>query len=983
MSSLVGKTIGQYQILLKINSTPTSTVYKAHHTRLGRDVAVQIILPAQKHPAGLYSRLRNHAKTLAQLVHPGIGTLLDCDRYQGEIFLVYDFVPRTILKRRFNLKMSWQQAASCMAPVAQALVFAHQQEVLHGNIRPASIYLTQDGFPVLFDFGIDELIFDEYQKEFPGYWIGSEVNSCMAPERVLGRPYDQRADIYSLGMILFELVFGQRAFQNETPIAEIAGQYRHRTPDFEKLGKGLPPAGQRILKKALAADPDERFQEMQHFSVLLTKTALNQRIEKHLIHDLNWKQPASSFKGVIRPLVLLLTVGIVFSLFLNQLTNRPAPIQEHPAVTVPALIQSPQTVPVRTHTATAAQNPVYTSPPAVIATKAPPARLLELPVLINTPLPGGGETIEFSNVARLLPIAQLGIGWLNDMAWSPTGDQFFIASSTGVFRIDRSTYQISLFFNTASAIDCVAVSAGGKFLATGDSDGLVRLWDVETGTEITAFSGHTKRINQVTFSSDDRWLVSASDDNTARIWDTGSLREVHVLEGHGREVKGADFSPDGQALVTGAMDSHLKVWDTLTGQAQTDSVASSRIVKVRYSPDGKTIVTAGEDNTILLWDSGGSLINRVARITNPIVDLQISPDGYFIAASNAIGNLYVWSLDGELRLERKNERLVRDTGPNSVYTNSLAFSPDSKWISSALWDNTIRYWNIETGEEVGQLQAYTDFVQNLVVSPNNKYLAAQTLDGIVKVWDIARNKQVHRFPGEILPGRAFSFDSSYLALKQNNNALKIFNLFNGSEIVEFRSLAGLQSASFAENGYYLVTGHNSRLRLWSLSSQQELVVVPHSGGGCFFVSDQEERHIAFLTRLGYIDFYAAGAGKLCAVNKGGWMQTVSFNNNGGLIAAGGPGKLQIWQYKNDSVPKIDLEGIGNLQVIQIAIAPDDSLVAAALSDLTIRVWNAESGQEIVRVNRQKERISSLAFTPNGKYLISSSLDGTVLVWGIQ
>jgi WD40 repeat protein/serine/threonine protein kinase len=984
MSSFVGKTIGDYQILLEVSATAASTVYKAHHIRLGRDVAVQVILPSQARPAGLFPRLKEHAKTLAKLSHPSIGTLLDCAMYKEDIYLVYDFVPRDILRRRFNIRMTWKQAAGTLAPVAQALVYAHQMGIVHGSIRPSSIFITEEGFPVLFDFGIDNIIMDELRKEIPGHWIDSEINSFSAPERTLDLSCDQRTDIYSLGMVLFELVMGRRAFQCETPIEEITRQYAHACPDFGKEAKMLPPLAIQILKKALAVNPQDRFQEMQHLSILLTKSALNQRVSRHIVKDINWQPAVASARAVIGPLVLLLTLGVLVSVFANRLLDKPETVSQSEPPAIMVMMGSPTASPAAKASPPPASTPAITA--EMVATNtaiAAPPRLVELPVLFNTPVPKGGDPIVAANAARLLPVAQMGIGWLNEAAWSPDGTQFYAGTSTGVFRIDRQTQAVTQYFNTAGSVACLAVSPDGRYLATGDSDGLVRLWDAQNGSEITAFAGHTARINELAFTPGSDMLASASDDRTIRIWDIQSLHQVGLFEGHSAEVKSIALSTEGRWLASGGMDARLIVWDLTSGIQQVDVAASHRIVGVKHGAGG-TWITAGHDYTLLQWDAQGKLTNRVGRITNPIVDLDVSPDGRFIAASNAIGGLYVWSQDGELLLERKNERIPRAAGSDSIYHHRVFFSPDSKWVTSALWDNTIRYWILETGEEAGNITAYTNFIGRLAVSPDSRYLAAQTLDRVVKVWDLPRNRLLYELPGEILPGRVFSYDNHYLALKQNNNSLKIYQLSNRAEVVEFGGHSNLQSVSFSSTRRSLVTSDGSRLRLWSLASKQELVVVPGYGfSGCSIVSDQSDLSIAFLTRLGYADFVNSGAVKSCTVMKTGWMQTVTFNNNGSMAAAGGPSKLQIWDYTKDLSPRLDLEGISGLQIDQIAISPDDLLVAVALSDGTIRIWSVETKKEIVRVSRQKERITALMFSPDGRYLISSSLDGTVLVWGIQ
>jgi eukaryotic-like serine/threonine-protein kinase len=204
--------------------------------------------------------------------------------------------------------MGWNEAIRLLLPAAQALAFAHQRGVIHGHLRPTTILLREGGIPVLFDFGVEQVITRAVLRDVPGGWLGSEISCCTSPEQAFGALpgccADPRSDIYSFGMILFDLLAGRRAFESETPLAELVQQYSQPLPDLNRLFEHFPEVARIILAKALAVDPSQRFQDMQHFTLLLAKMALNQPVSPALVRDANCR-PRGPWRWQVRAGVFL------------------------------------------------------------------------------------------------------------------------------------------------------------------------------------------------------------------------------------------------------------------------------------------------------------------------------------------------------------------------------------------------------------------------------------------------------------------------------------------------------------------------------------------------------------------------------------------------------------------------------------------------------------------------------------------------------
>ena len=197
MTNLIGQSIGRYHILEQLGEGGMATVYKAFDTRLERNVAIKIIHLDQFTPAALeklLKRFEREAKSLAQLLHPNIVHINDYGEHEGIPYLVMDYLPGGMLKDRMSQPITWQDATRFLLPVANALEYAHDHEIIHRDIKPANILLTEKGQPMVTDFGIAKLLKTEAGHTLTGTGVGIGTPEYMAPEQGLGKDVDGRAD---------------------------------------------------------------------------------------------------------------------------------------------------------------------------------------------------------------------------------------------------------------------------------------------------------------------------------------------------------------------------------------------------------------------------------------------------------------------------------------------------------------------------------------------------------------------------------------------------------------------------------------------------------------------------------------------------------------------------------------------------------------------------------------------------------------------
>jgi serine/threonine protein kinase len=275
MTDLTGHELGRYHLLEKLGEGGMAIVYKAYDTRLEVDVAVKVIqtesLPQNAIERAL-KRFEREAKALARLTHQNIVKVTDYGEYEGKPYLVMPYLPGRTLKQKMDKPMPWQEAVQLLLPIAKALGYAHSQNIIHRDVKPSNILLTQSGQPMLADFGIAKMLELEETLDLTGTSAAVGTPEYMAPEQANAKTVDHRADIYALGIVLFEMVTGRKPFVADTPMAVLIKQATEPLPNPKQFAPNLPDQAVRIIVKALAKKPGDRYQRMAEFSNILEKT---------------------------------------------------------------------------------------------------------------------------------------------------------------------------------------------------------------------------------------------------------------------------------------------------------------------------------------------------------------------------------------------------------------------------------------------------------------------------------------------------------------------------------------------------------------------------------------------------------------------------------------------------------------------------------------------------------------------------------------
>lgn len=387
--------IGEYRIVEKLGEGGMGEVFRGLDVMLDREVAIKLLRPELSSRADILDRFRTEAKALGRLDHPSIAKVYRFALHEDRYFMVMEFVRGETLDRLIRRRgaLAWQQAARYAALALNGLEHAHRLNIVHRDIKPANIMITHDDQVKLMDFGIARIL-ESARQTRTGYLVGTL--EYMSPEQVQGRDPDARADIYSVGAVLYEMLTGHLPFEKDTEYDLIKSHVEEIPVPPRTLAPNLPQTIDRLVMQALEKIPDRRFQSAAEFSRELQsllggtfdaarapETRLDfrrqpttstsspaagnlKRVDGRETALLRVKEFCEAYPAVPIVLALLLAGGVAWSLFIGK-PDRPAP----------AVAREPSAVP-------------KPEPPPVTALepKSEPARPAELPA---EPAPGPGS----------------------------------------------------------------------------------------------------------------------------------------------------------------------------------------------------------------------------------------------------------------------------------------------------------------------------------------------------------------------------------------------------------------------------------------------------------------------------------------------------------------------------------------------------------------------------------------------------------------
>jgi serine/threonine-protein kinase len=273
MGDLAGQNLGPYRVLEQIGAGGMATVYKAYHAAMDRYVALKVLPQHLARDPNFRARFQREARTIARLEHRYILPVHDVGEADDVPYFVMRYTDSGDMNDLIASKtLTVTRAAKIVGQVAEALAYAHRQGIIHRDIKPANILISRDGDPLLSDFGIAKIYEETLQLTGDGMLVGTPT--YMAPEQLQGQPVDARSDIYALGVVLYQAVTGEPPFVAETPLAVMLMHIHNPLRPPHQLNPAIPEAIERVILRAMAKEPNDRFQTAGEMAEAL-REALN------------------------------------------------------------------------------------------------------------------------------------------------------------------------------------------------------------------------------------------------------------------------------------------------------------------------------------------------------------------------------------------------------------------------------------------------------------------------------------------------------------------------------------------------------------------------------------------------------------------------------------------------------------------------------------------------------------------------------------
>ena len=1006
-----GTIIDRYKLLEKIGEGGMAVVYMAEQTEpIRRKVAFKIIKLGMD-TKSIIARFEAERQALAMMDHPNIARVLDAGATDtGRPYFVMELVTGVSITEYCDKNnLSTKERLVLFIQVCNAVQHAHQKGIIHRDIKPTNVMVTQhEGHPIpkVIDFGIAKAINQKLTEKtlFTRYAHIIGTPAYMSPEQAdLGDlDIDTRSDIYSLGVLLYELLTGTTPFSEEelreAGYLEMQRIIREQEPTkpstkLSTLGETLADIAKHractpdLLTKTVRGDLD--WIVMQCLEKVRTRryetaNALAMDIEHHLNSEPVTARPLSPAyriqKFMLRNKVTLmvgvtittiLILGICVSTWQATRAIRAEEKAERARIDETAqrlLAEEAKTTAERQH---------YSASIALAQTLIEQGQFDRSKQILNQPSLSSLRSWEW--------------GWL-----------------------ERACHRDLMTLDSGGpALTGVDFSPDGRLLATGCFDGTARLWDIVTGREVRRFNVGKSFVLLLDFSSDGQYLVTPNMDGIVKVWNVATGQMLFTLEGHTDWVYCAAFSPDGKTIATSSRDKTVRLWDARNGTSRgIVGEYGDSVMCVAFSPDGRKLAYAGGsgdpsvdslDTTVRILDLKTGESRILTGHTNTVACVVFSPDAQCVATASWDGT----SRLGDVRTDSKLQTFF--AGPHSSGFWSVAFSPDGRLCAigggTSSIDAAVYVIDVNTGNVVQVYEGHSRMIRDVEFSPDGTRIVTTSFDGTAKVWLVS--------PAEFLSleghdQAVWAIDVSpnhqWLATGSLDRTAKIWDFESGSLLLTLPVNFPVVSLAFSpDNSRLITTAEDATAKVWQLGEQDARVVRPsltykllltlvgHSNTVMCVTYSPQGYWIATGSKDNTVRIWDAKSGRLVKTLEGhdGWVLDVAFSPDGKRLAtASTDHTAKVWQVDTG---KMLFELSGNtgqtLQadwdwdksgswpsstppstswILQVAWSPDGKCIATGGQDGTTCLWNSSNGTLLVPpLQGHRDGVSSLAFSPDG------------------
>ncbi|BAY43029.1 WD-40 repeat-containing protein [Scytonema sp. HK-05] len=588
----------------------------------------------------------------------------------------------------------------------------------------------------------------------------------------------------------------------------------------------------------------------------------------------------------------------------------------------------------------------------------------------------------YANLAKCVFAETL--GGIHSVAFSPDGTLLATGDTLGEIRLYQVAdgKQLLAIKGHMGFIWPITFSPNGHMLASGSDDQTVKLWDTNTGQCLTILQGHSGGIWSVAFNSQSIMLATSSEDQTVKLWDARDGKCLKTLQGHTNRVTSVVFSPDGHMLASGSDDQTVKLWDARDGKClKTLQVDNTGSRTVAFSPDGQILVSGCHDTTVRLWDvATDQCLTTLQGHTDCVNSVSFSSDGKTLATSSDDQTVKLWDINTGC--------CFKTIQGHSSRVTSVAFSPEGTKLASGSEDQTVMLWNVNTGECLKTLQGYCNGIWSVTFSPDSHMLASGSNDQKVKLWDASDGKCLKTLQGHTnrVTSVAFSPDSHILASGSEDQTVRLWDATTGQCLKTLQGHTNrVTSVVFSPDGQMLASGcHDQTVRLWDIKTGQCLKSLQGHMHWVWAIAFSPDGHmLASGCHDKKIRLWDVATGQSLKTLHGhtDWIWSVAFSPDGRTLVSGSTDQtIRLWDVSTGQ----HIETLqGHTSTVYSVAFLDACTLASGSGDQSVKLWDINTSTCVRTLSGHSKLVWSIAFSPDAQTLVSGSQDDTMKLWNIK